>query len=67
MPRKREKISSRGGARKGAGRPPSDDPTVALAARVPASLVAPLDRWAQRHGLTRSAAVAEAVRRLVGA
>jgi hypothetical protein len=39
---------------------------IVLPAGVPAGLVAKLDQWRESHGLNRSQAVTEAIRRLVG-
>lgn len=43
----------------------ADGPAVVVAASLPRALVSELDRWCKRHGLGRSAAVKEAVSRLV--
>jgi hypothetical protein len=57
-----------GGARPGAGRKPAhpEGPGETISASVPAALVARLDQLAERRGWTRSQAVTEAIRRLVG-
>lgn len=57
-----------GGARKGAGRPRLHGTAITktVAASVPEPLINGLDRWAKTQGLTRSQAVTEAIRRLVG-
>jgi hypothetical protein len=59
--------SKRGGARKGAGRPPSnpEGKTIIVAASIPETLVTKLDAVAGQRGWNRSEAVTEAVRRLV--
>jgi hypothetical protein len=66
MPRKQAKTSNHGGARPGSGRPRLKDAGVTIAGRIAPPIAAKLDAWAERNGLTRSRAVAEAVRRLVG-
>ena len=59
---------SHGGRRRGAGRPRSHDEglTVACGAAIPKSIVKRLDRMAKRKGVTRSTAICEAVRQMVG-
>jgi len=56
----------RGGAREGAGRPPSnvEGKTMLVTASVPEALVAKLDELAEQKGWNRSRAVTEAIRRL---
>ena len=56
-----------GGARKGAGRKPSNPEgrTKVVAASIPEGLVTQLDALAEQRGWNRSEAVTEAVRRLV--
>ena len=62
MPKKR------GGARPGAGRKVGPDgPTAMVAVTVPESLITKLDELATDKGWNRSAAVTEAIRRLVKA
>ena len=58
-----------GGARPGAGRKVTNPEgrTIPLAAAVPESLVAQLDKLAEQRGWNRSKAVTEAIRRLVKA
>jgi hypothetical protein len=51
---------TKGGARPGAGRPPSDKDSQFVGARVPADDLAAIDEWAVKNGCTRS----EALRRL---
>lgn len=59
--------AKRGGKREGAGRKQAnpEGPTVPIAASVPEMLVASLDAIAAEKGWNRSAAVTEAIRRLV--
>lgn len=60
--------SGPGGAREGAGRKRlygEKIATTTVAAAVPVPLLVRLDKWAAAHGLTRSRAVTEAIRRLV--
>lgn len=66
MAKKPEK-SAVGGARPGAGRKRlyGKSETQTIAAAVPVPLVGQLDKWAEGQSLTRSQAVAEAIRRLV--
>ncbi len=55
-----------GGVRPGSGRKVGPDgPTMIVAVSVPESLVAKLDELAEQKGWGRSAAVTEAIRRLV--
>ena len=53
-----------GGKRPGAGRKPTYERPVTVAARISKKLRDKLDRFAQENGLTRSAALVEAVKRL---
>lgn len=63
-----KKKKPHGGARKGAGRRPSnpEGKTALLAATVPETLIAKLEALAEQKGWSRSEAVTEAVRQLVG-
>lgn len=59
----KKKQAGRGGAREGAGRPPSaDGKAVVVTASVPESLVTRLDALAESEGWGRSKAVTEAIR-----
>lgn len=61
-----KKKPQHGGARKGAGRKVGPQgPATVVAASIPESLAERLDAMAKKEGWTRSAAVAEAIRRLV--
>jgi hypothetical protein len=56
-----------GGKREGAGRPPKEDgKTVVIAASVPNDLATSLDSFAKARGWSRSKAVTEALRKLLG-
>jgi hypothetical protein len=57
-----------GGKRDGAGRPPAnpEGKTITLAASVPEALAADLDAYAEAQGWSRSRAVTEAIRKLLG-
>ena len=55
---------SHGGKRPGAGRKPIHDDPVMIAARIPTTLRDQLDQFARAHGLSRSQALLEAIRRL---
>jgi hypothetical protein len=57
-----------GGKREGAGRPPAnpEGKTITVAASVPEALAADLDAYAEAQGWTRSKAVTEAIRKLLG-
>jgi len=59
--------SKRGGSRPGSGRKPSnpEGKTALVTATVPEELIAKLDELAEQRAWTRSAAVTEAIRRLV--
>jgi hypothetical protein len=62
-----KKKAQHGGKRPGAGRPPKEDgKTVVIAASVPDDLAASLDSFAKAKGWTRSRAVTEALRKLLG-
>jgi hypothetical protein len=56
------------GKRAGAGRPPAnpEGKTITVAASVPEALAADLDAYAEAQGWTRSRAVTEAIRKLLG-
>jgi hypothetical protein len=58
------KKSAHGGKRSGAGRKPIDGETVMIAARISTELRDKLDRFAKSKGLSRSQAIAEAIRQL---
>ena len=62
------KKKAHGGKREGAGRKPIDpnDKAVVVAVSVPGDLVAQLDELREKEGWTRSHAVAEAIRGLLG-
>lgn len=61
------KKKQRGGARPGAGRPVGPDgPTVTMAVTVPESLLGRLDAMAEANDWSRSEAVTNAIRALVG-
>lgn len=60
-----KKAGKKGGKRPGSGRPRVENAGIIVSARVPADVAKKLDRWTKREKMSRSAAVAEAVRRLV--
>jgi hypothetical protein len=61
------KKAQHGGKRKGAGRPPKENgKAVTIAVTVPDDLAASLDSFAKAKGWTRSKAVTEALRKLLG-
>ncbi|MBC8350383.1 MAG: ribbon-helix-helix protein, CopG family [Planctomycetes bacterium] len=63
------KKKQHGGSRKGAGRKPAhpEGKAVVVTASVPEGLVAKLDAMSAKNDWNRSAAVTEAIRRLVSA
>jgi hypothetical protein len=61
-----KKKPQRGGAREGAGRKVSPEgPAVVVAVSVPKSLADALDAYVEAQGVTKSAAVVEAIRGLL--
>ena len=59
----KKKASGRGGVREGAGRKVSPDgPSQVMTVSLPQSLVKEFAVYTEAHGLTRSAAAAEAIR-----
>jgi hypothetical protein len=59
----KKKTASRGGARPGAGRKVGPDgPAVVVAVSVPKSLADDLDAYVKAQGVSKSAAVADALR-----
>ncbi len=63
------KENQHGGRRAGSGRKPlhPEGATVTVSAKVPESLVASLDEYANGRGMNRSEAITEAIRVLVSA
>ena len=61
---KKRKPNKHGGARPGAGRKPVHVDPVLIAARMSRALCQKLDAFAAAKGMSRSAALAEAIRRL---
>lgn len=57
-----------GGKRAGAGRPPAnpEGKAITVAVSVPEALAADLDAYAEAQGWSRSRAVTEAIRKLIG-
>ena len=53
-----------GGKRAGAGRPRKYCDSARITVVVPVDLVAKVDRWAQRHSVSRSEAVVAALKKL---
>jgi hypothetical protein len=61
-----KKKAAHGGARPGSGRKPNPDgPAVVVAVSVPKSLADTLDAYVEAQGVTKSAAVVEALRALL--
>ena len=58
------KRNTHGGKRPGAGRKPTCEDPVMIAAQVPAKIRDKLDRFAEANDMSRSAALVEAIRRL---